>query len=320
MNKIEPTLNRITDYLTVLPFDPDEEDFLEINSEREESKPVSLWIQNGDVITPSTDIKEYKQLNPGMYTVGFSRELGFFVKRFKIKSDELFIFSDSIVNKLLEEINLFWTKADTYKEANLVHKRGVLLAGPSGTGKSSIISILSNEIIAQGGVVFVIKSINNLEYHIDFIKNYFRKIQPNTPVITILEDLDKYESVEPDLLDFLDGKSQINHHILIATSNNTENIPDTLLRASRIDLIIEVNNPNAIIRREFFKYKNIPESDITTLVDKSEGLSLAELKELYICIYLLEYSLEESLEKILNPKKKVNYIESKVPKYKLGIG
>lgn len=295
------------------------EDFLEDASTQTPSKTVSVWVKDKDVIRASTDITIVKTIEPGIYSVDFSKDYGYYCKKMDIKSDELFVFSDSITQELLEEIDLFWSKADIYKENNLIHKRGILLEGFPGTGKSSIISILSAEIIKKGGVVFKINGYRNLDNYIEFVRSSFRKIQPDTPIITILEDLDQYEDVEIELLDFLDGKTHLDHHVIIATTNNTEIIPDTFLRPSRMDLKIEIPLPCDITRKEYFKFKNVPEENIQELVEKSKGFSLADLRELYICIYLLDYSIDEAVAKIASPREKKNYLSSPINRPKLGL-
>ena len=265
-------------------------------------------MQDKDIVKASTNVTILKKINPGIYTVEFDKNIGLFCRSLDVKSDELFLFSDSITQKLLEEINLFWSKSNLYKENNLIHKRGILLEGFPGTGKSSLISILCTNIIKQGGVVFKVGGYRNLEDYISFIRNSFRKIQPDTPIITILEDLDQYEDAEEELLDFLDGKTHIDHHVVIATTNNTEVIPDTFLRPSRIDLKIEIPLPCDQTRREYFRHKGVPEKDLEELVSKSDQLSLADLKELYICIYLLDYTIEDAVLKINSPRAKKNYL------------
>lgn len=280
---------------------------------------VSVWVQEKDIIRASTNLTLRKSLDPGVYNVHFDRDNGLYCTQIKPVSDELFVFSDSITNKLLSEISLFWDKAELYKANNLIHKRGILLEGYPGTGKSSIISLLSNEIIAKGGVVFKVTGFRNLGHYVDFIQSGFRKIQPDTPIITILEDLDQYEEVESELLDFLDGKTHIDHHVLITTSNNTESIPDTFLRPSRIDLKVEVPLPCEQTRREYFEFKKVPAEALDELVEKSEDLSLADLKEIYVCIYLLDYSIDEAIEKISKPKEKKNYLHFPSNANNLGI-
>lgn len=305
-------LNNSQGQIIVLSDDPIDDD------ERKEEK-ISVWLKDKDIIKPSTNISLLQKIEPGIYTVDFSRDHGIYCKKMDVKSDELFVFSDSISEKLLKEINNFWEKSERYKQNNLVHKRGILLEGFPGTGKSSIISILCKEIISKGGVVFKINGIRNLDTYFEFIRYGFREIQPETPVVTILEDLDQYEEIESELLDFLDGKTHLDHHVVIATTNNTELIPDTFLRPSRIDLKIEVPLPSEQTRREYFKFKNTPEDEIENLVKQSEDFSLADLKELYVCIYLLDYTVEEAVGKITAPKEKKNYLNSSTSGSKLGL-
>ena len=171
----------------------------------------------------------------------------------------------------------------------------------------------------KGGVVFKIYGIKNLSQYVDFVKYGFRKIQPDTPVITILEDIDQYQDVETQLLDFLDGQFHLNHHVVIATSNNTEDIPDTFLRPSRLDLKIEVDYPSEQTRREYFKFKQVPDDDLENLVTKTSLCSLADLKEVYICVYLLDYTIDEAVNQVLTPTEKKNYLQRKYTKSKIGL-
>lgn len=268
---------------------------------------LSLWVKEKSIIRPSGDITVSATLEPGVYTVEFNRDLGIYCQKTAAPSDELFVFSDSVTDSLLQEIDLFWSKGELYKKNHLIHKRGILLEGFPGTGKTSMITQLSNRIIEKGGVVFRVSGFRNLDHYVTFIRTGFRKIQPDTPLITILEDINQYADVEMELLDFLDGKTHIDHHIVIATSNNTEEIPDTFLRPSRLDLRIEVNLPSEQTRREYFQYKEVPSDRVEDLVEQTKGCSLADLKEIYICIFLLDYSIEDALSKILKPRDKKNY-------------
>ena len=303
----------------IIIFDKQSFDSFSNETEEIEEQPISIWIKEKDIIRPSPNLSILQKLDPGVYTVDISREIGFFCKKIEPISDELFVFSDSIIQSLMSEISMFWDKKDLYNKNNLIHKRGILLEGYPGTGKTSIISLLSKEVIDRGGVVFKVSGYRNLDIYIDFLINGFRKIQPDTPIVTILEDIDSYRDAEEMILDFLDGKTNINHHIIISTTNNTENIPDTFLRPSRIDLKVEIPLPNEITRREYFTHKEVPENDIEELVSKSNNFSLADLKELYICIYLLDYTIDEAINKISSPREKKNYLHSPVNKVKLGL-
>lgn len=284
----------------------------------EEGEKVSLWLTDTEIIRPSTNITIQNKLNPGIYYVGVSRDYGIYCRKASNTSDELIKFSDSIVNNLVSEINSFWDKKDLYKHNKLIHKRGILLEGYPGTGKTSIISILSNEIMKRNGVVFILDSPRNVSTYIDFLRYSFRVIEPDTPIISIIEDLDKFES-DDQLLDFFDGKSSIEHHVIIATTNNSKSISNAYLRPSRIDLRIVVDLPSDKTREEFFKIKNIPSELIPELVIRSKDFSLADLKELYIAIFLLGYSTNEAFLRFSTTKKKKDYSSKPLNSSPLGI-
>ena len=279
-------------------------------SRSEESpKKSSIWLVNKDIIQPSADVSIVAKLPSGVYIVDSDRE-GMFCKKVEIKTDDLYKFSDSIIENLVDEISTFWDKKEIYKQNKLVHKRGILLEGYPGTGKTSVITLITKEIINKGGVVFKVSGPRNFLTYTEFLQHYFRKIEPETPVVTIIEDIDKYEDVEIEILDFLDGKSQIDHHVIITTSNNTEEIPDTFLRPSRLDLHIEIPLPNEEIRREYFIKKNIPEDKLDEIITETDNMSLADLKELYICVFVLDYTIEDAVEKIRSPRTKKNYLSA----------
>lgn len=283
---------------------------IEVELEETNDLPVSCWIKENSAIRPSYELNLISKIEPGLYIVDVSQQDGLHCKKVDTCTDELFLFKDNkVITKLSSEINKFWDKKELYKENKLIHKRGILLEGYPGTGKTSIISLLSQKVIDDKGIVIKITSPKNLFYYTTFVKDFFRKIEPETPIITIIEDINEYMDVSLELLDLLDGKNNIDHNLIIATSNDTSEIDDTFLRPSRLDLRIEIELPNDETRREYLLNKGVPEEQVGKLVDESKELSLADLKELYICIYILDYSIEEAVNKIKNQIEKKDYTE-----------
>ena len=289
--------------LTTVPFEPEEVYYMD---------EATIWLVEDDSYYPSTNLKIKNKLDPGIYQISFDRNKGTHCKKLSINSDSLYNFSDSSMNALVKEISHFWEKGTLYKEHQLVHKRGVLLEGPPGNGNTSLISLLSKQIIDKGGIVFTIEDTQKLAIYIDFITVDFRSIQPDTPVVTILEDLEQY-SESPYVLDFFDGKWSLNNHVIIATTNNSSLLPDALLRPSRIDLRVLLDNPSENTIREYFKFKGVSEGDVEELTKLCIGLSLADLKEVYLAVYLLDYSKEQAVEKLRKALPKKNYSRPNSP-------
>lgn len=292
------------------------EDDLDTEEQQKDIK-INVWVEESGYIRPSPNLSISPKLTPNLYTVNSDR-MGYFCQKLDIVSDELFVLPNNIISSLIDEINLFWEKKDLYKKHNLIHKRGILLEGFPGTGKSSIISLLAKELISKGGIIFKVDNQRNLPDYINFLRFSFRELEKETPIITIIEDIDKYEN-EETLLDFLDGKASIGHHVVIATSNNTSNLSNTFLRPSRLDLHIEVPLPDKEVRKQYFLLKKVDEKIIDSLVNESEGMSLADLKEIYTCITFLNYPIKDAIEKIKNPSKKRNYTVKRGFNKKIGV-
>ena len=285
-------------------FDDEEDDIIF------ESEPVSTWIKEKEVYRGSTDVTLISKLYPDVYQLVVTRTDSFF-KKIKSEEDKIFKFTNSETYPLLEEIKRFWDSSEEYTSKNYLHKRGVLLSGAPGTGKTSAISLICEEHKKLGGVAFKISGMQTLLSYIDFVKNEFRKIEPDTPLITIIEDLNKYNDIESEISNFLDGKDNINHHLIIVTSNDTTELSDIYFRPSRLDLHIVYGNPDDTTRLEYFKFKEVNPSELDNYVNLSKDMSFAELKELYICANILGYSLKDAAKKVTKPYEKTNHLDKK---------
>ena len=286
----------------------DFEEFLETQSEAvTDEKKYSLWQKSGEIYAPITSAKLVDKLQPGMYKI----DKDYNCSLIKIKSDNIYEFKDSIHTKILKDVEKFWSSEENFKNASILHKRGILLEGTPGTGKSTLITQIIDSIIQKGGIVFNISNVNDLIRTLGFYQDVLRKIEPTTPVVTIIEDIDKvYNQIEPELLDFLDGKRSINHSLTILTTNNSSRLSSALLRPSRVDKRYVINLPNKEAREEYFKFKNIPEELISKYVEASENMNISQLKELFISTVVLENTFEESLDSLKNTPSLENYLET----------
>ena len=284
-----------------------------------EDVEYSTWIATGDDYIPAVNLRCEDSLPAGLYACTYSNN-DYHLSPIPIDSDELYVFSDSLHEVILNEIKQFWDKKEVYKKYNLCHRRGVLLEGGPGTGKSSLITQITQHVITLNGIIFTVRNVSEFQLLPIVLKSIFRKIEPDRPVITIIEDVDKIiESMGGDnlLLDFMDGKQSINNHLIILTSNNTSELSNALLRPSRIDLRYQLRNPSEKIRREYFQHKGIDESLLEEYVSKTKGLSLADLKEIFIATIILDKPLDKSISELRSPLMKQDYLtqSSKITRF-----
>ncbi len=76
------------------------------------------------------------ELVPGQYTIEANDSLGIHFHKADINLDELIRLPDSVSDEIVREIRTFWTKEEHFRKFGFLWKRGVLLWGPPGSGKS----------------------------------------------------------------------------------------------------------------------------------------------------------------------------------------
>ncbi len=124
-------------------------------------------------------------------------------------------------------------------------KRGVLLGGTYGTGKT-LAATVASRIAVDAGVTYVyIPHADELANAIEFAKQY------QSPACVIFcEDVDRSLSGErsvemDDILNLLDGIDTKSAHIItVLTTNDLNAINPAMLRPGRLDAVIEVTPPD----------------------------------------------------------------------------
>jgi SpoVK/Ycf46/Vps4 family AAA+-type ATPase len=214
-----------------------------------------------------------------------------------LQVDDLIDFADSLPARILSEIENFWALGEQFLKHGYLHRRGYLLYGPQGSGKSSVVHQVVHRIIKAGHVAVFCEHPGFLTRAMEV----FRKIEPDRPVVCLFEDIDAIIELHGDseLLQWLDGSHQINKVINIATTNYPERLDRRIVsRPRRFDRIIKIEAPTPSIRVAYLTRK-LPDlltnGQLEHWVQMTEGLSFAALAELVISVACLGNSLEETV-------------------------
>jgi len=240
-------------------------------------------------------------LKPGIYEIYCCSSKGIYFQKIDVKTDDLIRFPETNSEKVIEEIKKFWDREEFFRKYDLSYKRGIILWGPAGSGKSCTVKLVSQDVVKRGGVVFKFTTPNLFCEGV----RIFREIQPDTPIVVLMEDLDSTVDCysESDVLNILDGVDQIDKVVYLATTNYPERLGGRILnRPSRFDRRHKMGHPKKKSRRRYFEHLIDEETrerfdiDLDQWVDDTKDMSIAHLKELFVSVCILGNSYEESVK------------------------
>lgn len=167
-----------------------------------------------------------------------------FIDVTKVNKEEL-VFSQSVMTEI--DTNIFTPIRATAvcRKFKIPLKRGVLLEGSYGTGKT-LTAFVTAQLCQQNGWTFILlEKVSGLKEALEFARTY-------SPAVVFAEDIDRAISGDErtveidDILNTIDGiESKGTEIITILTSNHLENINQAMLRPGRLDAIISTHAPDA---------------------------------------------------------------------------
>ena len=250
--------------------------------------------------------KTIDRLPSGVYGAGWDQSSNLLFILRKIITDELVSLPDTPAERVLQSIDVFWGSKARFLDKRQVFKRGILLWGDAGGGKTALIMQMTNDLIKRDGIVFYVDS----PIVATQLLETFRRVEPDRHLICILEDLDEMvvKYGEHAILSLLDGETQIDSCVFIATTNYPEKLAKRIIRRpSRFDEVIKVGMPSDSARRAYLRSKMAEEELSSTELDKwvldTKDMSIAHLKELMVCVQCLGRNYEETVTRLRSTEK-----------------
>jgi transitional endoplasmic reticulum ATPase len=166
-----------------------------------------------------------------------------FLTQDELQAQEL-IFADDVNAQI--ETSLFTPieKTDLCREHKIPLKRGILLEGQYGTGKTKTAYAAAARCVKNGWTFVYLEKVGELQAALQFAKQY-------QPCVIFAEDIDRVTDGErdvemDDILNTIDGiESKDSEIMVVLTTNFVQNIDKAMLRPGRLDAVISVTPPDA---------------------------------------------------------------------------
>lgn len=217
------------------------------------------------------------------------------LEKMSISSDGIYMLPDMATETVLEEVKRFWENEQRYRDHNLLYKRGIILYGPPGGGKTVTVKVLMSELVKRDGIVIVAQNINLTIMCLKAI----RRIEPKRNLIVVLEDIDEIINYngESVVLSMLDGENNVDNILHLATTNYPDRLGARIInRPSRFDRRVRVGMPSPEARRAYLSQATrgglAGETLDKWVVDTNE-MSIAHLRELIAAVYCLDQPYED---------------------------
>lgn len=128
-------------------------------------------------------------------------------------------------------------------------RRGVLLAGPFGTGKTMTANVAAGLAAKHGWTFVYVEHARELASVLRFVKAYL-------PAVVFCEDVDRIVSGERtsemdsllNVIDGVDGKQD--ETMIVLTTNDVDSINPAFLRPGRMDDVIDMQLPDVVATRK----------------------------------------------------------------------
>ncbi|ORX35258.1 P-loop containing nucleoside triphosphate hydrolase protein [Kockovaella imperatae] len=206
------------------------------------------------------------------------------------------ILDEEFKDRLINDYRSFFKSEETYKSFEVPWKRGLILLGPPGNGKTISIKAIMKDVDVPK---LYVKTFHTWQGDEVGIREVFQRARAEAPCVLVLEDLDSLitDMNRSFFLNEVDGLEDNDGLLLIGTTNHFERLDPALSnRPSRFDRKYNFGNPSWAERRKFAlfwqhklsknKQIDFPDSLVDKVADGSDNFSFAYLQEGFVASLL----------------------------------
>jgi AAA+ superfamily predicted ATPase len=213
-----------------------------------------------------------------------------------VRREDVFL-EESLKKEIYRSIDQFFLESgEFFKTYDIPYKRGVLLYGKPGNGKTTLVKSIASSINAPVAYWQITEFTSS-----HTIKEVFTSVLKLTPMVLVIEDIDSMpSSVRSVFLNILDGATSKEGIFLIGTTNYPEKIDPALMnRSGRFDRAYEIKLPTKEFRYQYLLNKKIDRilnsEEIHEVIKATANFSYAQLNELYTSI-ALEWHYDQKVD------------------------
>ena len=208
---------------------------------------------------------------------------------------------ENVKEELIQAVSWPLRHAEVFERYSVQPTRGIMLHGPSGTGKT----LLAKALAKESGVNFIsVKGPSLMSRYVGeserAIREVFRTARQAAPSILYFDEIESLipirgreaggsaftERVIGQFMSEMSGIEDLQGVVVLATTNRLDLVDPALLVAGRFDLVLELPLPDAAARESIFRIELrqkplASDVDVKNLAALTEGASGADIA--FVC-------------------------------------